>query len=299
MPPRLLPPTPASLSAAVVSTEQALARPADAQRSAADLARHVLADRPPVRTSTQGGTPAPRSRLEGLPTELLHRMPWDPRQLQLNRNLAELLHDPAVSRGFAGQPPPVRNEADVIGAIARLEARLPASPQWRDAPLAALVGRLGGVPSQERVKAHARIAEAADACLRPLETLMALERTVPDLPAADRPAARARITAHRAGALAQALVRAEDMLDPGTDMHALREAMAPLSTADQSCVLETLAEALRQRYDLATHDFVKLAMEHHDLPWPPAAAAGILRRIGWIPPEAQEALERRARGDAL
>lgn len=297
MPLRLPPPTPASLSVAVVSTEDAWARPAAASRGAVDVARRVLAGQPPVRTSTQGGTPAPRSRLEGLPTELLQGLPSDPRQLQLNRNLAAVLHDPAVSRGFAERPPPVRSEADVAAAIARLEARLPASPQWRDAPLATLVHRLGGVAVEERARAFARIAAAAEACPRPVETLMALDRAVPHLPAADRPAARARIAAHRAGALAQALVRAEDMLDPGTEMAALRDAMASLPNAGQARVLGALAAALRERYDLGTHDFVKLAMAHHDLPWPPAAAAGILRRIGWIPPDAREAMERRARGE--
>ena len=69
--------------------------------------------------------------------------------------------------------------------------------------------------------------------------------------------------------------------------------MAPLRTADQSRVLATLAKALMQLPCLASHDFFRLAMAHHDLPWPPDAAASLLRRIGWLPPDAREALEMR------
>lgn len=279
-----------------VSVDEATHRPAAAACSAGDAARHLRAGQARARVASPAGPLAPRVSLESLPTEVLQKLPLDARRLQLNRRLATVLHDPAVSHGFAERPPPVNGEADVLRAIERLQSVLPEALQWRDAPLAALAGCLPQVPIAERALAHAHMMRAAEACPRPVEALVALQHQTSGLPPGDRANARARIAAHPAGPLAQALIQAEGLVDPRTEMPVLRRALSQLAVADQTLVLDTLVNALADRLDLQAHDHVDMAMAHHDLPWSAAAATQLLTRVGWIPPDVQAALERRASG---
>lgn len=284
-------------SAAQVSRHEAQYQPAPGEARAEARTRELLAGQPPRRTAGPASTLPPRASLAALPTEILQALPVDPRRLRLNRRLARDLRDPAVAQAFAERPPRIRSAADVYRAVALLESALPQGVHWRDAPLAALAERLGELGAPERAVAHARLVRAAMAIPRPLAALVALEEAVPVLPVEAQAGARARITTHPAGPVAQALALASRIIEPRTDMPALRERLSVLRMPDQRLVLDALAGHLLSRPDLASHDHVQLAMAHHDLPWPARAAAGLLARIGWVPPDVQQALERCAQGE--
>jgi hypothetical protein len=69
------------------------------------------------------------------------------------------------------------------------------------------------------------------------------------------------------------------------------DSIARLPKADQTTALGELANQLFSLNYLGSHDFARICENFHHLPWPPAAASGLLGKIGWITPEAHASLD--------
>lgn len=248
-----------------------------------------------------------RGFLDKLPTELLEEMNLDPRQMQfVNRRFARMYRERGVPMSLADSPPPARSLNGITQALDGLCGTV--GPHLRHGPLAVLCSRLELVPPDERMKVFNLLAKATEECESPLEPLTELFRQI-------------NIGSGRgAGTISQAkLWSAQDIGDcrdrlmsvPGA---ARAKALADVDTVhnyedvrpflggisrlenvdDQTAVLGTLANKLFGRADLKTHHFGEIGRDFHDLPWPPAAAAGLLRS-GWVGPEAEDALRRLAK----
>ena len=156
-------------------------------------------------------------------------------------------------------------------------------------PLTELCKQFTMVPQHQRMDTFDVLFAATKECASPFEPLTELFRQTNAMGEPDRGTCQARLMSlegaegARAGAKADGVLGYEHVPD-------FVLSITGLTRPDQSAALGVLANQLFSRHYLQSHDFAKICENYHHLPWPPAAAAGLLGRIGWISPVARETL---------
>lgn len=244
-----------------------------------------------------------RDLLTKLPTELLEAMDLNPQQMQfVNRRFARMYHERGVAMSLADTPPPARSLNGITLALDGLCGTV--EPHLRHSPLAVLCSRLEHVSPDERMKAFNLLAKATEECESPLEPLTEMFRQINiGSGRGAREISRTQIWSEPDINVYQARLmsipgsaRAKALADVDTVHHYedVRPFLAGISRLenvdDQTAVLGTLANQLFHRPDLDTYHFGEIGGNFHHLPWPPAAAAGLLKR-GWVEPAAENALQ--------
>lgn len=293
LPPRV--PTGAARPTTGLATHEAAAELSQPLRSSRTRLVQVNQAGPPARpASPTQGTRPPRASLDAMPPELLLHMPLDPVQMQsINRHMHGVFQPHAAAQTFIEHLPPVASFEDVDRALYRLQRGVP--PHLRHGPLAALCGRLNTLPLTERLDAFHLLFNAATTCPHDLDPLVELSVGVRDWPEPTRTTARQRLDETANGPLAQTLCDMDTVVDLKHDLPAMLERIMQLAEPGHGVALGRLAQHLFSLPFLGSHDFAAIATHHHGLPWPPSAAQGLLRRIGWIPPEADAAMRKLAK----
>ncbi len=230
--------------------------------------------------------------LDSMPVELIHNMDLDAQQMQfVSRRYAHLFHGEAVARSLAEAPAKARSFAAIDAAVAQLARLVPARQQG--GALAQLAARLEMVPMRERQASFDTLLAAARQCPAHFELLTELFRQTNDWAPVQRDACQARLADMEGADAARVAASANDVLDVD-DIPALLQRTDGMPEARRSDVLGALAKQLFGLHYLRTHDFARICERFHAEPWPPAAAAGLLRRIGWITDEARRDLTARS-----
>lgn len=241
---------------------------------------------------TSNATPPAGPSLDHMPVELIHNMDLDARQMQfVSRRYAQLFHGEAVAQSLAEAPAKARSFAAIDAAVAQLARLVPVRQQG--GALAQLAARLERVPTRERQASFDTLLAAARQCPPHFELLTELFRQTNDWAPAQRDACQARLADMEGADAARVATSANNILDVD-DIPALLQRTDGMPEARRSDVLGALAKQLFGLHYLRSHDFARICERFHAEPWPPAAAAGLLRRIGWITDEARRDLTARA-----
>lgn len=254
---------------------------------------------PPVRNQAAGNPGAIANTtlgLSDLPTECLREMNLDPHQMQLvSRQYADIYHGEAVALSLASTPARARSLAAVSEAVDQLERLVPAHLRHR--PLAVLCARLEFVARGERVRSFNVLFEATQECVFRTDPLAELFRQIKDLNPPRREACEARLMSVEGAYLARITADANDV-HYYEDIAPFLQSIGGLAGAQKSEALGVLANRLfsLRRFQ---HKFTRVCETFHNQPWPPAAASGLLSRIGWISAEARQSLTALSEGLTL
>ncbi|WP_246795359.1 hypothetical protein [Burkholderia perseverans] len=246
----------------------------------------------PEAADTSNATPNAGPSLDHMPVELIHNMDLDARQMQFaSRRYAHLFHGEAVGQSLAEAPAKARSFAAIDAAVAQLRRLVPVRRQG--GALAQLAARLERVPMRERQASFDTLLAAARQCPPHFELLTELFRQTNDWAPAQRDACQVRLADMEGADAARVAASANNILDVD-DIPALLQRTDGMPEARRSDVLGALAKQLFGLHYLRAHDFARICERFHAEPWPPAAAAGLLRRIGWITDEARRDLTARS-----
>ncbi len=215
-------------------------------------------------------------------------MNLDPQQMQhVSRTLAGVFHETAVVESLtrADNAPRARSLPAVSRDLDQLEASV--SISHRHGPLAVLCTRLSAVPREQRAATLDLLFDAAQKCESPFEPLTELFRQTENWPVQDRGPYLARMMDAKGGAAAKVAASADDVL-AYDGLPRFVEDLTQLAPEEQPAVLGVLAKQLLGLHHLQAHDFMKICEDFHELPWPRAAAAGLLGKIGWLRPDVHE-----------
>ncbi len=244
----------------------------------------------PTATAKDAG-PVRRPTLDDLPTELIRGMNLDPHQMQLvSRRYAEIFHGEAVALSLTSQPPQVRSLKGVGDAVNQLERTVP--EHLRHDPLAVLCAQLDVVPQHERMQRFDLLAAATEKCTFKFEPLTELFRQTNDWNSPLREDCQARLANLEGADEARVAASANDVFGH-EEIPQFLERMDSFTDAQKSAALGALAKHLFSLPYLGAHDFARICENFHQQPWPPAAASGLLSRIGWISDPARESLTAR------
>ncbi|WP_146014070.1 hypothetical protein [Trinickia dabaoshanensis] len=262
------------------------------QSAKARLAKIPLpvARKTPTATAEDAG-PVRRPTLDDLPTELIQAMNLDPHQMQfVSRRYARVFHGEAAALSLTSHPPHVHSLDAVGDAVNQLERVVP--EHLRHDPLAVLCTQLDAVPQHERMQSFDLLVAATRKCAFKFEPLTELFRQTNDWNSPLREVCQAHLADVEGADEARVAATANDVFGHAQIPQFL-ERMDGFTDTQKSAALGALAKQLFSLHFLGAHDFARICESFHQQPWPPAAASGLLRRIGWISDPARESLTAR------
>jgi hypothetical protein len=245
--------------------------------------------------SAAGGSTVQKPTLDDLPTELIQEMNLDPRQMQfVSHRYAGIFHGEAAALSLASTPARARSLRAVSEAVNQLERVVPEN--LRHDPLAVLCAQIDVVPQQARMQSFDLLFKATQKCTSKFEPLTELFRQTNDWNSPMREACQARLANIEGADEARAAAGANNVFGHA-EIPQFLERMDGFTDIQKSAALGALAKQLFSLPHLGAHDFARICESFHQQPWPPAAASGLLRRIGWISDPARERLTAISQGE--